>query len=370
MVGGRDARIGGMGLRWWLLGFVAGLVGCSSDPAPQVVAPDSVDVTTLRVVGREPVGRPGVLTRLSPDGSRLLSLTRPGCVTALDGSDERCVNPATVVADLDGARWSPDGTKLVFTEPLRTRAQEPDVWVFDAASATLRNVTDDHRNRYSSATPDPDMHLDVLPSWSPDGRTVRFARGHVGEPSVQLMSVPVEGGQPTPIGILGCRAANLYDLAWSTDQLAWLCQGQNRELWLASKNGTDPRNVLPGSREDLAVLSFSPDGQWLLVDSSGRDGNGYTPGDALVIPTAGRSDPRPVADGLVAYPTWSPTGHAIAYVESLRTLSVVAEPGAQPHELDTAQASFSAPDAIRLQWIPGKLMIKTDTTLMLLNLAN
>jgi Tol biopolymer transport system component len=344
------------------------LAGCSSGTWSGVggVGPD---VDRLRVTGSEPVESP-FAARLSPDGKRLLLMVARPCVTELDGSGEQCVDRDKVGADLTNATWSPDATKLAFTDDFWRAFREPDVWVFDVATGDLRNLTDDGVDEYDLSGPNEGALIDVLPSWSPDGETIRFARGRADGESMELMAMPAGGGEASVLREVRCAPTALIGLVWSGSRVAWTCGIDAPEVFLGDHTGDDADRALPGKTgEDRMLLSFSPDGQWLLVDSATPYGLLSSPegGQARVVPAEG-GDPVPVADGAVGYPTWSPGGHALAYVDLPNKLNVVAEPGGEPRELRRAEIGFGAPDDRRLGWVEGKLLVHADREPVLLTL--
>lgn len=352
------------------LGLV--LAGCSSTTWSEVAAAGAgPDVAELRVARSEPVELPGSV-RLSPDGARLLLLSARPCVIRLDGSGEQCVDRDEVNPDLTNAAWSPDGTKLAFTDDFWRRVLEPDVWVFDVTSGELRNLTDDGVDEYELRGANEGAVIDLLPSWSPDGESVLFARGRAEGETVELMSAPAGGGEVSVLGEIGCAPKQLVGLAWSATRVAWSCGVNEAEVSLADHDGGDAEVMLSGEKgQDRMLLSFSPDGQWLLVDSATPYGLYSSPegGQARVVPADG-GDPVRVADGAVGFPTWSPGGHAIAYVDFPDKLNVVAEPGGEPKELRKAEFGFGAPDGRRLAWSEDKLLLYADREPALLTLTD
>jgi Tol biopolymer transport system component len=242
------------------------------------------------------------------------------------------------------------------------------VWVFDATSGDLRNLTDDGVDKYDISGPDPDAHVDILPSWSPDGRTIWFARGV--KHKTELMSVPADGGDTEKLGEIDCPGTNMAALAWSADRVAWTCGVSDTEVWLADHDGGGKVRVLTGEPgQDWMALSFSPDGQWLLADSLSQYQT-YTEmggGAARAVPTDG-GGPVAVAGGKVAFPAWSPTGHALVYVDLPGSINIVSEPGGDPKKLRDGKV-VSAPDVIRMNWALDKLLATIDAKPTLLTLA-
>lgn len=348
------------------------LAGCSSTSWSEIaLGAGGPDVAELRVTGTERVEVAGP-SRLSPDGTRLLRLVARPCVVEVDGSGEQCVDRDEVSGDLNNATWSPDGTKLAFTDDFWRRVLEPDVWVFDVTSGELRNLTDDGVDEYRLSGSNEDADLDLLPSWSADGETIRFARGKAKAESMELMTVPADGGEVSVVREIGCGPMELVGLAWSATKVAWTCGVEEPDVSLADQSGGDADVVLPGEKgQDRMLLSFSPDGQWLLADSATPYGLQSSPegGHARVVPADG-GDPVPVADGAVGFPAWSPGGHALVYVDLPGELNVVAEPGGEPKQLHAAELGIFAADARRLSWGGDKLLVHADREPVLLTLAD
>jgi Tol biopolymer transport system component len=313
--------------------------GCVSRRGPELPGP--------RVAGSEPVSvaEDGERTKLSPDGSRLLRLGGEPCVVALDGSDEWCVEVATMRVDWRFAAWSPDGTRLAFTDNSGLHL-DPDIWVLDATSGELSNLTDDGVQRVD-ADPSGRAHRDVFPSWSADGETIRFARA--GAQSISLVTVPTEGGEVTTLREIPCTVDGLIALTTSEHQVAWNCYDDGYMVYLGEHTNDRAARLLAGDYEqDRGLLSFSPDGDWLLVDSLYDTYHQLWQGDPQAIPVDGGHVHR-VGSGDIGFPTWSPTGHALVYVQAPGTVLVTDEPGGEPRELYTAE-QVEGPDGMRLSW--------------------
>ncbi len=351
-----------------LVALAALLAGCSTvdtgEAFPLRVHPEELGVTGARPVDvRGPV-------RISPDGTRVLRLSSKLCVTTLDGSDEKCASE-DVSPDTVRAQWSPDGTRVAFTDDFYVRLLEPDIWVFDVRTGETRNLTDDGVDKIALGEADPDATIDTLPSWSPDGQFVRFARGAPDSDDAALMSIDVTAGELAAVREVHCAITELTALAWSANRVAWTCGIQDAEVHAGDVSRVRERTVLPAAPgEDRMLLSFSPDGESLLVDSlapyRALDSKG---GRASVVPADG-GEARPVADGVVAYPAWVPDSGALVYVDLPGRLKLVTEPGARPRELRAADR-VTATDGWRLDWGPDTLFTTIDgETTMLTVTAN
>jgi Tol biopolymer transport system component len=336
------------------------MVPACGEDQPEPVAPD---VMSLRVTGeQEQVKAYGA--SLSPDGQILLYHNERGtCVRGVDGSREHCLKERY----LGDEAWSPGAAKLALTE-LYALGIEPDLWVLDVSSGELTNLTDDGITSDGlpaefPVEPPEGAAMDAYPSWSADGQEIRFVRRESPD-RIALMAIPAGGGEPKRLRSIDTNWERLQEVAWAQGTVAWLSgppEGGGGEVFVAGLAGGEPRKVLDG---EYRILSFSSDGEFLLADQDGPDGLAAE-GKARVVPTRG-GEPIPVAQGTVAYPTWAPTGHAIAYVETPGALRVVGRPGGEPRDLHR-EGWLGAADLENLDWAPGKLLVKrgTDTPVIL-----
>lgn len=336
------------------------LSACGADePAP--VALTATDVSSLKVTGQLAQG-PAMLAYLSPDGRTLLYIYKNGtCVRGVDGSNEQCFDHVhdpdpNMELDTGSAAWSPDGRKIAMTN-LYALGLEPDLWVLDVASGKLTNLTDDgvkaEGMSLNGAHDLPDgARVDLFPSWSADGKWIRFLRKDSA--GVAVMAVPAGGGAPKKLGALDTDWDGLQSVAWTENSIGWMSgpsEGGSGAVLVATVSGDDQHKVLDG---EYRLLSFSTDGAFLLADQRGPEGTAAV-GKARVVPTSG-GDPVPVASGGVTYPTWAPKGHAIAYVEG-GVVKVVGKPGAAPRILHE-DAKLTAADNDNLDWTSGGMLVR------------
>jgi WD40 repeat protein len=339
------------------------VAACSSS----TMGKPTIDVEHAKITSTVKVNAPesaGGLTVLSPDGRHVLGTDNGKvCVFDPDGTHNVC---ADVDADIAYASWSPDSTRVAFTDDYYRKLREPDIWVMDAGTGKASDLTDDGVAKVSLQHPsDPDSHLDLLPSWSADGKTVRFVRA-AGSDGITIESVPAGGGQVTELGRIGGVFNRLAGLAFSPDgkTVAW-SYGENAgwtstTVHVRGVGGGDDHALAP-QKSDQSLLSFSPDGRYLLVDSrqTYAQYSCCAASSARVYGDGGRGDARPVAPNVVAvYPGWAPSGHALAFLtpQPHPSIQLLAEPGGQPRTLKTAD-HLGTPNGTRLQWTSAGLFV-------------
>ncbi len=120
--------------------------------------------------------------RFSPDGTKLVFTRYRGFRTLANGRNS-AETAALFTVNVDGsglrrltpwgnragdADWSPDGTKLVFEAYLGHSFG--DVYTINADGKHLKNITDNHRHAGSAD-----------PVWSPDGTKILFLQAHAFE---------------------------------------------------------------------------------------------------------------------------------------------------------------------------------------------
>jgi TolB protein len=148
--------------------------------------------------------------------------------------------------------WSPDGRRIAVTELWRAwdlvdRARST-IEILSLATGTKVAVTHRRRDR-----------VDTEPAWSPDGRSIAFARREKGRPQTVWLVQP-DGGRARPL--TRGRAPS-----WSPagDRLVFAL---GRSIYEIRVDGSGRRRIIDGLRHPVA--HWSPDGTRLLV-VSGRN---------------------------------------------------------------------------------------------------
>jgi Tol biopolymer transport system component len=208
--------------------------------------------------------------RVSPDGRFVAALHGQELwVMRPDGRGGRMLAPSA-----DSITWSGDSRRLAFGSGVT-------VWTVTRAGGTPRRVTNG-----------PD---DILPSLSPDGRSIAFLRA--GEPLWTL--VVRRDGRETVV------AQQVWgEPAWAPDGKWIAIQGPNANLELVRPGGGAPRIVASGVGSAISSqIVWSPDGRRLAYEAA----------DGVHVVSAAGGAPRLVVKGLTHGISWSPSGKQIAY---------------------------------------------------------
>jgi dipeptidyl aminopeptidase/acylaminoacyl peptidase len=221
---------------------VVWLISATEVAAPRVVAKD-VDV--FHRPFQPPDGSAILIGRPSSSGLSLVRLD-------LETLDETVLARSPAGADLGGARWSPDGSQVVYNA---TPADDPDsqrLFIVNADGSGTRQVT--------SA---PGVWFDIDASWSPDGSRIAFIRyERVGETwDVRPIGIySVADGSVTEVGPLPrdarAQAPSTGDLTASPGegfQLEWSPDGESLV-------------ALPSEGAGHPVIVDASSGTWQVLD--------------------------------------------------------------------------------------------------------
>lgn len=229
--------------------------------------------------------------RWSPAGKWILFATgRDGnqdlMVVSADGMTSSYLTRTE--ADEVSAAWSPDGTRVSYTE----RAPEYfsgklKVLEFDGAAGTARGEPVELHH----APTDPGGGWAIPEAaWAPDGKTLVVALQHSGWD--KLYSIPVGGGEPQPLTVGDAEDGSP---AFSSDGrfLAFVSNRHNleeRHIWILPLDGDSPRRLTPGGPVVEGAPRWSPDGSRIYFSRS----TPLEPENLMVAGTAATEAPRHV----------------------------------------------------------------------------
>jgi Tol biopolymer transport system component len=217
-------------------GYLFTIDGIGREP---IAHPAASTATPSPATGGVPVGGP-VRTVELPAG-RAVSMSPNGhyLAVAVPPQESLCVYDVATMAEVScadlsvlntGLRsedviWSPDSTRLAFSERTLVTFRDGDLWVIDAATGTLTNLTDDG---YDGAIlipqddgDDIEYFADVSPAWTPDSQYITFSRtifGAGGIASNVVAQIPAAGGEVETLVPVGDAPGIFYYRAhWSPD---------------------------------------------------------------------------------------------------------------------------------------------------------
>lgn len=197
--------------------------------------------------------------------------------------------------------WSPDGGRIAFTEDALRLLVDGDLWVLEVETGRLTNLTDDGVDRVDflgddPADPDP-LFFDVVPTWSPDGRELAFARSvrRNGEwEGTALYRIAAGGGQPELVLKLNLDTPFLVytRMAWTpADRLVVTVAHPdfdfpNNGVWTVGLDGSGPRHLAAGTDPDRGyplLLAVSPAGDAALTIDLAAVFDIFAPGAGLSL---------------------------------------------------------------------------------------
>ncbi len=193
---------------------------------------------------------------VSPDGKKA-AFTAHGEVFAAPAKDGGAAFQVTHTPALEAhLQWAPDSRKLVYVSERNGAAQ---VFLYDFVAESETQIT-------SSAEPD------AAPRFSPDGKLLAFLRGgrtvmiyDLEKKQERVLAEDAVGRMPL---------VSRKSLAWSPDGMwvAFSSRGARgfANILVAPKDGGEAKPVSFLANSSASTVEFSPDGKYLLFDTSQR----------------------------------------------------------------------------------------------------
>jgi len=237
-------------------------------------------------------------------------------------------------------RWMPDGESIVY------RGVEPFLATVPAEGGESTEIEIVSDLQIIPVLPGGGLHL------SPDGQKILFSgyKGNVRPVEVDIWTIQVEGGPPTPI--TDSPTQDRYP-CWGPDgeSIAFLRYHEGSEgvlvhnLYLVPSAGGEPKAItVDADSVEFATFAFSPDGNQLAYFSNG----------ALKVRPAEGGEARVVAipEGVGSHSelAWSPDGQRIAYT-GRASIWITSLDGGDPVEVRTGVLEEGA-ENLHIDWSP------------------
>jgi serine/threonine protein kinase len=224
----------------------------------------------------------------------------------------------------NGARFSPDGTKIVFDSP-DPESNFSDIWLYDVARMINTRVTFDPSSEWQ-------------PIWSPDGKKVAYSTDRQGGGIYAKNSDGTESEE-----VLLKSLATNSPLDWSPDGhfIIYLKINESTGLDLMALPVDGKHEPIPYADTKFSENNarISPDGNWVVYDS---DESGKSEIYARPFPSGGGKWQISSSGG--SFPMWNSDGLEVFYNQSAGVLMSVA--------VKTAGSVFSAGTPTKLFEIP------------------
>jgi WD40-like Beta Propeller Repeat len=175
------------------------------------------------------------LPRWSPDGLRIIfGSSRDPAGTYLMNADGSGQTLVTLPAD---AVWSPDGTKIAFTQS-------------SLGGGILTVANSDGTGEQELTT-----GASTNPAWSPDGSLIAFEKALNFPDGLHVATINVDGTNETII-----TPGRFPD--WSPDgtKIAFTLLDPNSEIYVMNSDGTDQTNLTNDPNSEDQLPAWSPDG--------------------------------------------------------------------------------------------------------------
>jgi Tol biopolymer transport system component len=214
------------------------------------------------------------------------------------------------------ARWSPDGSKIVFLRLYSGIRDSANVAVMNADGSNIVRLTFDSG--------------DANPSWSPDGSQIVYQHDDLSRLDVWVMN----GDGANPHLLMSADSTNsAQDITWTPQgtllgddffgldlQRSPSSTSLHRVLELAPMNGATPRMSPDGSR-----IAFTWRGSTASV------------GPFIYSINVDGTDMKQLSNSVIRFPVWSPDGSKLAFSSSSRVWVMNAD-GSNPLQLTTRTA--------------------------------
>jgi Tol biopolymer transport system component len=270
---------------------------------------------------------------LAPDGSQFAYFKGNDlCMYSLTAEKGKCVTFDRISIDIESVRWSPDSTKLAFSENFIQTFRDSDIWVYDTAANTLKDVTPDpNRDKVATLLSNTDPNIvytiDMIPQWSSDSQSITFIRymfNQMQDAHALFYKVNLKDSSIQEVASADTHyTLSTYGFALSPDDSTI---AYNLDTHGSEKDGTWFLDIATGKAKFAAApvqetapwtYQYSPDGKILLtigVDLTGAIGPRKPEESPMyTLPVSGGRQQDLNTDTYVYAAGWGHEGSTLAY---------------------------------------------------------
>jgi Tol biopolymer transport system component len=286
----------------------------------------------------------------SPDGSKLAytDYQANGAIGlfVLDLASGGMMDVSGGLVNADQPAWSPDGTEVAFTGVDAETGYE--IYLVGSDGSALRRITDEPDDGVSGAH---------MPTWSPEGTRIAYAVDRYDDRTAtedhSIIVRDLGGARET---IVAESPAPLDEPAWSPDgtKLAFLLKGNDvTQVHVANAHGSGEYNVVHGMDVSAqpSAPSWSPDGSQLIFGSVDPQTSNL---GITVVDLDGSGARTLLEDAYLATPIWAPAGDLIAFLrnDAGRPLPAVSLWVMRPDGSDPIQLADGLDQVSEIAWQP------------------
>jgi hypothetical protein len=298
-----------------------------------VMSPARAAGWTAKATTLDLVAGPGATAAfLAPDGIQFAYFKADGlCIYSIAGEKGDCVTlDKDISIDLETVRWSPDSTKLAFSENFLLTFRDSDIWVYDTDANTLADLTPTANRELSllkNGDPKAIFTVDLIPQWSSDSQSVVFIRytfNWPGDTRPIFYKANIKDGTVAELAPIDTQYNfSTYAFALSPDAstIAYNLDTRSSEkdgTWFLDV-ATQKAKFAAAPVQDTApwTYQFSSDGTLLLVVGVDiKAGLGVRKPEAspfYTLPVSGGRQQQLNTDTYVFSAGWGPKGTELAY---------------------------------------------------------
>ena len=200
---------------------------------------------------------------------------------------------------------SPDGTQLVVSDQSQGEKHESTIYILPLSGGTPKRITENSPSYWHT--------------WSPDGRTLAFARRQ-DTFEFDIYSIPVTGGEETRLTTTkGIDDGPEYfpdgNYIYFNSVRSGLMQ-----IWRMKPDGSAQEQVFNDEYNNW-FPHISPDGKWMVFVSYDKSVEGHPPNKDVSLRLMSMADKKITVlakflggQGTINVPSWSPDSKRIAFV--------------------------------------------------------